>query len=67
MVFVFHLVVHAEILNFISQNNNIGFVYMAKVMSNPSLSLNTDCICLDISLNKSWDHQILAAYTIPNR
>lgn len=38
MVFVFHLVVHAEIL--ISQNNNIGFVYMAKVMSNPSLSLS---------------------------
>lgn len=38
MVFVFHLVVHAEILNFISQNNNIGFAYLAKVVSNPSLS-----------------------------
>lgn len=35
-------------LNFISQNNNIGFVYLAKVMSNPSLFR----ICQEISLTK---------------
>lgn len=40
MVFVFHLVVPAEILNVISQNNNTGFGYLAKVASNPSLFQN---------------------------
>lgn len=38
MLFVFHLVVHAEILTFISQNNNIGLVCLANVLSNSSLS-----------------------------
>lgn len=40
MVFVFHLVVPAGILNVISQNNNIGFVHLAEVVSNPFLFHN---------------------------
>lgn len=40
MVFVFHLVVPAEILSVISQNNNIGFVFRAEVVSNPFLFQN---------------------------